>query len=130
MCVGVAGRLHEIIGNRNTHTHTLSHTGIGVGAFSEQDSTNSEMDCAPSPLPYPNNPVNTPVPVLRCEKITNGPVHVKRVLIIFANSDGSGGPAILHSLRCSHTQYMIKIRRSSPTSWLRMCVQSLIPHDA
>ena len=93
VCVGVAGRLDEIIGNRNLHTHTLSHThrcrrsfrAGGGTAVSQQQFWNGLW-----PPPHtPNNPVNN---ITMVKKITNGLVYLQRALIIFANSDSSREP--------------------------------------
>ena len=131
VCVGVAGRLDEIIGNRNTHTHTLTHTHRRSSLRAGSGTVTIVILKWPV---APNNPVNTKVLkpsyaslTMVKKKITNRPVHVQRALIIFANSDGSGEPVYktAQPSMVAHTIY-----DKDPTSWLRMCVQSLIPHDA
>ena len=120
--------------SNNTYTHSLSHTRIDVGAASEQGSgqqwvsSNFEMACdSPIIMSIPRY-WKLPVPVFRWwKKSQMGLCMCKEHLSYLQTAMAQVSPYIrLHSLRCPHTQYMIKIRRSSPTSWLRMCVQSTL----
>ena len=101
VCVGVAGRLDEIIGNRNTHTHyahSITHTHRRRSSFRAGGGTTVILKWPVAP----NNSVNTKVlkpsyaSVTMVKKITTGQVHVQRALIIFANSGGSGEPVYIN----------------------------------